>query len=367
MLKVNPPSDPRKLDSDVLYKNFTIYNTTSIPQLAKKDVTYTSPIISDPTNSYISVARFSISHMAVPLYFFDNADGKYYVNIKPIGAGPTLANAKALVYLANSVGDYSQFGYTQPVFYYEQFVNMINAALETSYVANYGGDPDDVPFIQYSPNDEKFSLYFTPSTINPAIGNVEAVVFSGALFRQLQFFKSVYVPSDDTYQTKLEDYRAGLNYYANPDPLTNVALPSFYYIQQERSALYLLNQIQNIAFISNKIPITKEYVPNFTSGKENVLSSRAILCDFVPNLGGGRDLSEYQYYPQGPLRLINLESDSPITSIDVQIYFVTKDGQYYPLYLEPGEGIAIKFAFMKKSLFNNTYSSDITDQIKRGY
>jgi len=346
MIKANPASDPRKLESDIVYKDFTIYNNTSIPALAKKDVTYTSPVIVDPTNNYLSVARFSISHMSIPLYFFDNGDDKYFVNIKQVGLDPNPANQESLVY--SSVGDYSQFGYTQPVFYYEQFVDMVNSALYESFVTNYGGDPDNVPFIGYSANDEKFSLYFTPET--KSVELVESVVFSGALFRQLQFLKSIYIPSSDTYRTPLVEYRAGLNYYANLDPATSGTIPNFYYIRQERSALYLLNQIQNIAFISNKIPITKEYIPNLTNGKENVLSSRSILCDFIPNLGGGRDLSEYQYYPQGPLRLINLESDSPITAIDVQLYFVTKDGQFYPLYLEPGESISIKFAFTKRSL-----------------
>jgi hypothetical protein len=362
MLKANPPSDPRKLESDIIYKDFVIYNSTTLPSLAKKDVTYTSPIITDPTNNYISIARFSISHMAIPLYFFDNVDNKYFVGFELDGNENVPANNRPLLYPNNIVGNYSQFGYTNPVFYYEQFIDMINVALTSSWAAS-AKTAGNEPFIQYDPDDEKFSIYYPIEAI--VVDDLDAIVFSGALFRQLQFFKAFYNNTRDTYTVAAEAYSAGLNYYANPDPAG--ALTNYYYIKQERSALYLLNQIQNIAFVSNKIPVTKEYVPNFTSGKENILSSRSILCDFIPNLGGGRDLSEYQYYPQGPLRLINLESDSPISSIDVQLFFVTKDGQYYPLYLEPGESVSIKFAFMKKSLFNNNYSSLMTDQIKKGY
>lgn len=336
-------TDPRTASPDLVYKDFNIYNPETTVKLASKNITYSSPIIDKANDYYVAIARFSISHMSIPLYFFgESPSTKYWVEFN--------GNREFLVY--QTAGYYSDFGYENPVFYYHQFAGMVNAALSLT-------NPS-APFIQYSSISEKFSLYFNGDTV--AIDTT--VTFSGDLFRQLQFIQAVR-NADDSYTVTFEDYQAGLNYYENQDPATSGTIPFLYYMEQERPALYLLNQVQNIAFISNRIPTTKEYVPNFTPDKENVLSSRSILCDFIPNLGGGRDLSEYQYYPQGPLRLINMESEKPITAIDVQLYFVTKDGTYYPLYLEQGEGITIKFIFMKKSLANSAYSSLLSDKLNK--
>lgn len=357
-MRANPIVDPRIKSPDVQYKDYVIQNNSNQIQLAKRDITYSSPIIQSCRDYYLYISRFSISHMSIPLYFFDGVgqdltSQKYSVTINDSRAFLRYGLA------TNNIGDYSSFQYSQPVIYYEQFVKMINDALERAYAdANIPGNPG-VPFVQYSPNDEKFTLYFKSAFLNNTIS------FSAPLFQQIQFWKAKFnglsQPNGKDYTIILEDYGFGLNTYIDPNNIANV----FLYIQQERSALYLLNDIQNIAFISNKIPTTKEYVPNLQNS--TVLTSRSILCNFIPDLGQGRNLSQYQYYPQGFPGLINMESDQPLSAIDVQLYFVTREGQFFPLFLEPSESVSIRFAFYKKSLFNNNYTSLFTDKSSIGY
>ena len=57
----------------------------------------------------------------------------------------------------------------------------------------------------------------------------------------------------------------------------------------------------------------------------------------------------------GPYKLINLTNSIPITSFDYQIGLATRSDVIYPLYLEPGEVCQVKFAFIKKSLFDNNF------------
>lgn len=357
-MKANPIVDPRIRSTDIQYKDYLIDNTSTDQALAKKDITYSSPIISSCRDYYLYVARFAISHMAIPLYFFDNSDDKYSVTISVNGVDET-AN---LIYIP--IGNYSNFGYTQPVFYYEQFCQMINEA----FVAACGafGVPitgKDVPFIEYDPNTEKFTVYvYIDRVVNVDPTKIMSIYFSSALFQQLQFLEAEFLGYNIPKSYKLILYvkRGFLNHYEDPD-----TSDVYYTYEQERSALYLLNDVQNIAFISNKIPSTKEFVPNLQNS--TVLTSRSILCNFIPDLGQGRNLSEYQYYPQGFPNLINMESDEPLSAIDVQIYFVTKGEVFYPLYLEPGESVSIRFAFYKKSMFNNNYTSLFTDKSGIGY
>jgi hypothetical protein len=368
--------DPRQKDPDVQYKNFAIINNSNSLQLARQDITYSSPIISDCSKYYLWVSRFAISHMAIPIYFFDNSDAKYSVTVEYQGEVP---NTTPLVYIP--VGNYSGFGYTQPVFYYEQFAQMVNVALRASALASVAppANNQQIPFIKYNANTGKFSLYVNQSVVTydplvdgivrplpPPAGDVR-IYFSPALFQQLQFFKATFsgnFASPFGYELDLSVPLAGLNIYEDPYEAT-AGLEFYYVYEQEREALYLLNDIQSITFISNKIPTTKEYIPNLQNS--NVLTSRSILCNFIPDLSQGRNLSEYQYYPQGQPFLINMESSQPLSTIDVQIYFVTKNEIFYPLYLEPGEAINIKFAFYKKSIYNNAYTSLLTDKLQTGY
>lgn len=351
---MNKTGDLRKRNPDIIYKDFVIHNSELKPIKAKKSTTYTSAIVESADDYYMAVARFSISHLTIPLYFFDaDISTKYTVSVR---SGGVVKAPVALNYISS--GTYSDIGYTRPVFYYEQFVEMMNVALRTVTTVTVPTvtDPNRI-FMGYSANDGKFSFYYTANTRL----TFSHIVLSELLYNQLGYFKAER-QADGSYWIPLTELHGELNTYVSP-----VSLVEYLYLQQERSALYLLNQIQNIEFITNNIPAVKEFIPNFTDGKGDVLSSQSVLADFIPNLGSGRELSEYQYYPQGPLRLIDLSNDRPIKTIDIQMRYVTKTGERYELYLLRDESITIKLVFLKKSLANNSYSSLLTDKIGEGY
>lgn len=349
--------DKRQQQPDVVYKDYVIPNLTNNVELAKNDITYTSPFIYNAANYYLSVNRFAISHMSVPLFFFDNSDNKYWVQV-----GTNVGTRRNLVY--SGVGSYKAFGYNNtdfpdPVFYYQQFCTMINTALLASYTAA-AGPADNQPFVQYNPNDQKFTLYFSKTALATPNGEIW---ISNRLFQMIQFWRATYMT--DYYIIDVRNNGLGLNNYpALLNTYTPTGSPiSYYYIQQERSALYLLNQIQSIAFISNKLPTTKEYVPNLQEGSRHLLNSKSILCNFIPDLSQGRNLSEYQYYTQGQPQLINMTAQKPLTELDIEVYCITKDAKFFPLYLEPGESVNIKLAFYKKSMYNSEYTSLASDRL----
>lgn len=346
--KSNPPIDPRLRNPDIQSKDYVIINNTDSLALAKQDITYTSPLIDNCSDYYLCISRFAISHMAIPIYFFDNADQKYSVTVREL-ANPANFNTQPLVY--RSAGSYSSFGYTQPVFYYDQFINMINSAISLACAAVLVPAIDE-PFIEYGEESGRFTFYFRDD-----FRNDYEIFFSAQLFQQIQFISSIFngYGTPLAYKINLTEKLAGLNEYTDP---TTMIL--YYYMTQEREALYLLNDIQNIAFVSNRIPTTRQYVPNLNDS--GVLTSRAILVNFIPDLGQGRNLSEYQYYPQGFPNLINMETTQPLSTIDVQVFFVTKNETFYPLYLEPTESINIKFTFYKKAMFSNAYTSLYSDK-----
>ena len=181
------------------------------------------------------------------------------------------------------------------------------------------------------------------------------------LFQLFQFFKAYFNGYDITPNYEIQpDAGLNTNFVLNgvtvgPFPLSgfNTDDELWLKIPQERSALYLLNGIQSIVFISNSLTMAKEFVAADT-GK---VTSIPILSDFVPDLSAGRDLSEYQYNASHP-RLINLNNTTPITNMQFEIKVQARNGQLYDLYLEPGEVISVKFEFVLKSLYNSQFSNE---------
>lgn len=343
--KTHYDSKTNKTDS-VIYFNANIYNDPLGSQkatLARFNQSISSGSIVDlPENYYLAIVRFAISHALIPLYQFKN--NFYSVTV---GNTQTFLNYK-------DVGNYSSYGFSNPVFYYNQFTFMINSALRTSFIAE-GIVSEDYSYITYDEVLEKFVIYYkADQSYN--------IYFNANLFQQLQFFGCVFNGYNSTlgkdYQLDLElcirKSPTGVNAaevtsLPPPPPVTTQYLLAY----QERKALYLLNEVQSIVFTSTTLNVTKEYTGK-NDGSGNA-GSIAILADFVPDQSTGRDLSEFQYNVQGPPRLVNLTNTIPITEIDYQVGIRFRDGTIVPLYLEPGETCEVKFGFFKKSLYDNNF------------
>jgi hypothetical protein len=340
-------SKNNKTDS-IVYYNANLYNNpvNQEAKLAIFDQNISSGSIVDlPENYYMSIVRFSISHMVIPLYFF--VDNYYSITLQS-RAVPATINQQFLVY--QSAGSYSQYGFNQPVFYYQQFVNMINKAFKDAITAL--GLVVDSIFIQYDTTLEKFVIYIDPNVWFPVATNpsVYRLYMNANLFQQLQLFNSTF---NGYKQPNGTDYE--IQFIIQPAFANLVTIHGNDYLSytQEKNALYLLNEIQSIVFTTASLNISKEYIGrNDGTGRAGSLP---ILADFVPDLSAGRDLSQYQYVPNGPLRLINLTNTIPITSVDYQIGIKTRSGKIFPLYLEPGEVSEVKFGFFKKSLYDNDF------------
>jgi hypothetical protein len=360
--KVHYDSKVNKTDS-VIYFNANIYNDPlTNPQQAKlarfNQSISSGSVVDLPENYYMAIVRFAISHALIPLYQFK--DNFYSITLRRAGVD----YQQFLTYQDAGPG-YSQYGYDRPVFFYQQFVSMINTALDNANLALPVPQQSPIPsFVTYDADTERFTL-FIPSKYSPDDQDVR-LYFNSNLYQQIQLLNSRFLGYN---QTNGKDYQI-LNYLiprtlpAGYVAFNQITLPGtgpappppdvpFLVFTQERKALYLLNEVQSIVFTSTTLNVTKEYTGrNDGSGS---VGSIPILADFVPDQSTGRDLSEYQYNVQGPPRLVNLTNTIPITDIDYQVGIRFRDGTIVPLYLEPGETCEVKFGFFKKSLYDNNF------------
>ncbi len=140
-------------------------------------------------------------------------------------------------------------------------------------------------------------------------------------------------------------------YYPNPT--------TFMRFTQEYIAIQYWNSFRDIVFLSGSIPIQAEYVPaqrtqslQITIGENNF---RPILTDFEPILAAAGDArSVLQYYPSGPYRLVNLQSNIPLRKLDVDVYWQDQLNNLYPMYVQPGQEATIKFLFVKRDVYRST-------------
>ena len=114
--------------------------------------------------------------------------------------------------------------------------------------------------------------------------------------------------------------------------------------------------INRILFISNKMPVLREFYP--ISGPTNTrldpyenLTGLNIICSFLINSSNAGDYRTSINYSttsidDGPL--IDLCSEGELRMIDIDVMWSDKNGNVYTIRLGPNKQINIRLAFIRK-------------------
>jgi hypothetical protein len=139
------------------------------------------------------------------------------------------------------------------------------------------------------------------------------------------------------------------------DPITGGAV-TYTAIQayQEYSTVSSWSPIQAIVFTSNTMPIQANLVSTpliYNNGQiiqavANNSSTANIITDVVSNTG--QYAPSILYEPSAQYRMITLYGNSPLTNIDIQIFYRVRDGSLIPFTLASGASVTMKIAFIKK-------------------
>lgn len=126
---------------------------------------------------------------------------------------------------------------------------------------------------------------------------------------------------------------------------------SYYQIEQSFSKLYTMAFVKNIYFTTNSIPVANEYIKKtisdtFSSGN---VSYEKIITDLEPAYVGAADnRGNLIYNPTAEYRMINLKSQTPLRSIDVNVRYRSNSGETYQLFLSRGQTCSIKLLFRSR-------------------
>lgn len=380
----------------VLGPQFFITNPD--PVVAEYEVTKTETILSNCSEYYCAVIRFTIPLDEVPLLICPIVPNQPNPVLTTFIIGiqygdPTLPGS----FFSQQVTYNPQNNFPAPIqnqptqvitpFYfiysYQNILEMFNVALSLAYIASglsvlFPGYL--APYFQFNTGTGLFSLtvpsFFTtltaPALFIPRIyANIASTTFffSFDLFSNVSNISSNINPlGNDFYfiTNPNENNKAYINGVTIPPTTIPPALPaqSFYYeYTQEYSVIEYWTSLRKIIILSNSIPGKNEYVPatnnvnNFgISDNSGVNVSYPILTDFVPNISptAGDSRSIAYYVPQSQYRLVDLISTNPLQKIDIRIFWQDRDGNLYPLLLSLYQQASIKLGFFRKSLYNAT-------------
>lgn len=331
-------SDYRKRNSDITYFNAYFRNRTNVPQQINYLQTRAQNIVDKANDYYLSVLRFDVPNTNLPFFYFQ--DNIYSVTITTAGTDKQIF----LNYI--SVGEPG--GNLNPgargVYYHQQFLDMLNLALETEWnqAPAAAGDPP----VMVLNDDSKFELRVD-------VASDSEIWFSRELYRFFLGIESIFggynQPNGKDQQILYKDNNN--NTFAGPPGA------SYWGMEQETSTLYNWYDIRVIAIISNSMPCKQEYIGIISNNLTNEIQ---IIADYVPPymIEPNISKSEWIFHSINNRRIVDLISDNPLRTIDFRVIGLDRHGEIFPIFIAPGDSASVKFEFIKKSLYNNEYSGD---------
>ena len=365
-------------DTDNVYYNIKMTNRgIGLFEVANFSVNRTSPIINDPNQYELAVTRFSVPASNIPIMVWGDQPYQPNPNLpnyNPSGKTDKFSISmtfdgytvtKLLQFIPNTTGN--DF-YGNTIWNYQEFIDIINVALQECF-SNNGGDgvkdvkplapPTTAPFMVYNPEDRLCSIYaetaydtgnpslFLPPTPPPA--PTIQVYFNTALF--------TYFPSFQSFEQEELEPLAHQILFKNLFTNNTTYLGNPYYIMtQEYSTLALWNDFTTIVFETDSIPVEPEFQPS-----QNDVTRR-IITDFEP-FEDINNRETFQYSGSGWKRYYDLKSHYPLSTIDMRAYWEDRDGQLYPIYIGLDEALTMKLLFRKKTslTLEETFYPDVND------
>lgn len=368
-------------NTDMFYYNVVINNNKNFSVFADYSEVRDIPLLKKPGDYYMSVIRFSVPGFSIPIAIipsvnFPTLPTQTPYNILLSYNGTTVT--QNVTYFSRTINPNFPITERSPYFYvytYQHLIDLINNAFTAAFaalVAAVGPIAGAVaPYLTYDPTTQLITFnaqkqfYQTPSaninTLTPSLpANIINVFMNRDLFKYFQGMTFMYdlnlIGEPYPYWLLVEDTHD--NSFISPPGST---LPADVYlgVKQQFNTLNNWNSFNSLAFLSKSLPIQKEFSPNLgvsTDGQTQSTSNTVpIITDYIPLLiNAGDQRADYVYNANSLYRLIELQSGPALQSIELSVIWIDQYNNQYPILLEPGQSINIKFMFIRKDLYKNT-------------
>lgn len=335
--------------------------------------TLQQPLMSNPSDFYMSVIRMTCPTTSIPTFVMQIQPGsaQFDPNLSVYSVTLQLTTDD---YLAQKFIEFIPSDMTIPIpsapasnpptylqtaspYYfmgsYQALLNQINAAL-----ARVAADlaVGSAPYIIFDPLTQIFSIIALIADYDINLPDTTAIYFNAPLFGLFVSFPATKVATGDPNG---QDYQIIVANFMNNTCDSNGVLDTaglYYRIDQGFVSTSAWNPATAIVLTTGSIPIQPESIPvqggplvSNTNSQSGAANQRQIVTDFVPDWVSPQSRSTIVALPTAQYRYMNLLGTSPLTRIDLSVWWTDVNGIFWPIQLFFNEEITIKLLFVKKT------------------
>lgn len=374
---------------DRQYYDVTISNLSAVdtaPPNLYFNETRNQPFIDNPEDYYLSIIRFTLDTNTLPVIqpFIQPGQGNrdltdYSVTLEwvnPVSPFQTFTVQTYMTFVPqnrqatppappsqNVTGLQNNNSGYYDIYSYSYFIGLVNATFQTCFTAlnaqvtgaGLALPTAQVPVMTWDTQRNIAILNADRAGYNDQAANYIRIYFNGSLYNLFSSFPFLIESLDIV--TNGKNTRLVMSGFggANIVPYPPVA-PTYTALQivQEYSTISLWTPITSIVFTSNTLPIVSTQVSapllyyngkRYTSGGNNANISQ-VITDFVANESLYKP--SLTYIPSAEYRLINLRGNTPVSNLDVEVFYRNRVGELVPFRLGVGGTATIKLLFIRK-------------------
>jgi hypothetical protein len=340
------------------------------------------PILAKPDDYDLSVIRFQCPLTNIPIFYFPTLPTFMIALYFETATHGNLYFEKWVNYISYPTLN-SKPHSKDPVFFYTDFLTMVNTALLAAANDINTLEPGSItageaPYLRKTDSDQNLMELVIPKSLATTL----KVYFNTALN---DFFESLpnnatvilnnpdglspspgqtapsaapaaYIPAPSATQQRCYGYNNAVfnnSQYEIKNCLgwnDGASAYDAFAIVQEFSTLFNWNDALGLVFTTGSIPVLGDQysIPASTTSGSNI--TQKVVTDFQLNSTlGPESRSIADYVPFGEYRIMPLTSSTPMNSMDITINWINTSGDIFPLVLSPGANASIKIMYRKKS------------------
>jgi hypothetical protein len=379
--------NPDMVYYDIVSTNFQ--TTTTEEPFLRFNETRTNPIINNSGDYYLSIVRFSLDTYNLPNIICEIQPNQgdpnlsiYSVTLEyDDGAGtitpstqtyinyvPQNKNATIPIPPNQTINKFQENTSYYYIYQFQYFLSLVNVAFQTalaSLIANTGGGASPIalaeqPVITWDVTSSSAILQAQSQYYDEKQVAQIKIYFNPPLFALFNSFPSYNygtgsgVSLGRNYQMLIADF-TGVNTILLPtNPIAPAVQTIWTQMFQEFSTIDTWSPVASIVFVSNTIPIVSNQLSaplvfnngQSSSGIGNNSNFAQIITDMTTNQQVFKP--NVLYNPTAEYRRIDMTGNTPLSNIDINVYWRDKLGQLIPFTLASGATASVKFLFERK-------------------
>lgn len=348
-----------------VYLNLEAANSFETPIPLSFSQSFTSALLPKGNDYEGSVIRFCLDGTSLPIMLFPTETFSVTLSLGPALPGGGNSAFQYVVYtLPKAPPPFPEQG----IYRYEDFIDLINNALEAAMAALIVKFPaligKPAPYCIFSTSNQAVSFYFTGDWLTsvPEANRLHCYL-NRDLYYNFNNIASTYVAplipgASGNFLLTVRDIHG-----SNSAPLDPAVPPGLYAIRQEfpdptrmsagwgasrlTFSSYMLANLPEYTQVANNSPYISNVVGAAGGGAPQVhLITDYQLTGNAFGPAGYRD--SLLYLPTAQYRYFDIASTQEVRTVDIRVGWTDQRGNQYPFFLQKGQACSIKLGFFLK-------------------